>query len=178
VIAAGATANALSSLGVRQAVASALNKAAYINGYYAGLASVADNWLPAGTQYYTRGYLPGYDVTSARGYLSQSGNSNPGPTLDLWYPTGVPESLMPDPKGLALSIAADLTDAGFTGPHESVLGREIQPVLQRFRTCMPQRFEVARNDIKLHGAIVEIDNTTGKAIKIQRVSEPLNEPLV
>ena len=111
---AGATANALSSLGVRQAVASALNKAAYINGYYAGLASVADNWLPAGTQYYTRGYLPGYDVTSARGYLSQSGNSNPGPTLDLWYPTGVPESLMPDPKGLALSIAADLTDAGFT----------------------------------------------------------------
>jgi metallophosphoesterase (TIGR00282 family) len=73
---------------------------------------------------------------------------------------------------------AFLTDAGFTGPHESVLGREIQPVLQRFRTSMPQRFEVARNDIKLHGAIVEIDNTTGKAIKIQRVSEPLNEPLV
>jgi calcineurin-like phosphoesterase len=73
---------------------------------------------------------------------------------------------------------AFLTDAGFTGPHESVLGREIQPVLQRFRTCMPQRFEVARNDIKLHGAIVEIDNTTGKAIKIQRVSEPLNEPSI
>jgi hypothetical protein len=68
---------------------------------------------------------------------------------------------------------AYLTDAGFTGPHESVLGREIQPVLQRFRTAMPQRFEVARNDVKLHGAVVEIDNTTGKALKIQRVSEPL-----
>lgn len=66
---------------------------------------------------------------------------------------------------------AYLTDAGFTGPHESVLGREIQPVLQRFRTAMPQRFEVARNDIKLHGAVIEIDNVTGKALKIQRVSE-------
>jgi len=68
---------------------------------------------------------------------------------------------------------AFLTDAGFTGPHESVLGREIQPVLQRFRTSMPQRFEVARNDIKLHGAIIEIDNATGKALAIQRVSEKL-----
>jgi len=66
---------------------------------------------------------------------------------------------------------AYLTDAGFTGPHESVLGREIQPVLQRFRTSMPQRFEIARNDIKLHGAVVEIDNATGKALRIERVSE-------
>lgn len=68
---------------------------------------------------------------------------------------------------------AYLTDSGFTGPHESVLGREIQPVLQRFRTGMPQRFEVARNDIKLHGAVIEIDNSTGKALSIQRVSEAL-----
>ena len=68
---------------------------------------------------------------------------------------------------------AYLTDAGFTGPHESVLGREIQPVVTRFRTAMPQRFEVARNDVKLHGAVIEIDNASGKALKIQRVSEKL-----
>ena len=68
---------------------------------------------------------------------------------------------------------AYLTDAGFTGPHESVLGREIVPVVTRFRTAMPQRFEVARNDVKLHGAIIEIDNATGKAMKIQRVSEAI-----
>jgi len=66
---------------------------------------------------------------------------------------------------------AYLTDAGFTGPHESVLGREIQPVLTRFRTAMPQRFEVARNDVKLQGAMIEIDNASGKAVNIQRVSE-------
>jgi calcineurin-like phosphoesterase len=68
---------------------------------------------------------------------------------------------------------AYLTDAGFTGPHESVLGREIQPVLQRFRTAMPQRFEVARNDVKLQGAVIEIENASGKAVKIQRVSEAI-----
>ena len=69
---------------------------------------------------------------------------------------------------------AYLTDAGFTGPHESALQTgEIQPVLQRFRTAMPQRFEVARNDIKLHGAVIEIDDVTGKATKIQRVAESL-----
>jgi metallophosphoesterase (TIGR00282 family) len=68
---------------------------------------------------------------------------------------------------------AYLTDAGFTGPHESVLGREIVPVVTRFRTAMPQRFEVARNDVKLHGAVVEIDNASGKAVKILRVSETL-----
>jgi calcineurin-like phosphoesterase len=51
------------------------------------------------------------------------------------------------------------------------LGREIVPVVTRFRTAMPQRFEVARNDVKLLGAIIEIDNASGKAVKIQRVSE-------
>jgi 2',3'-cyclic-nucleotide 2'-phosphodiesterase len=66
---------------------------------------------------------------------------------------------------------AYLTDAGFTGPHESVLGREIAPVVQRFLTNMPQRFEVAKDRVILHGAVVEIDETTGKAMGIQRVAE-------
>jgi metallophosphoesterase (TIGR00282 family) len=66
---------------------------------------------------------------------------------------------------------AYLTDAGFTGPHESVLGREIEPVLRRFLTNMPQRFEVAKNRVLLHGAVIEIDDASGKALKIQRVSE-------
>ncbi|MGA2787081.1 MAG: TIGR00282 family metallophosphoesterase [Verrucomicrobiota bacterium] len=69
---------------------------------------------------------------------------------------------------------AYLTDAGFTGPHESVLGREIEPVLKRFLTGMPQRFEVAKNRVLLHGAVIEIDDATGKALKIQRVSEAIN----
>jgi metallophosphoesterase (TIGR00282 family) len=66
-----------------------------------------------------------------------------------------------------------LTDAGFTGPHESVLGREIEPVIERFLTNMPQRFGVAKERVLLQGAIIEIDDVTGKAIAITRVSEAI-----
>jgi len=66
---------------------------------------------------------------------------------------------------------AYLSDAGFTGPHEGVLGREIEPVIKRFVTNMPQRFEVATGRVMLHGAVVEVDESTGKARGIWRVSE-------
>jgi metallophosphoesterase (TIGR00282 family) len=68
---------------------------------------------------------------------------------------------------------AYLTDAGFTGPHESVIGREIQPVIQRFVTNIPQRFDVAKGRILLQGVIVEIDDASGKAVRINRVSNSL-----
>lgn len=68
---------------------------------------------------------------------------------------------------------AFLCDAGFTGPHESVIGREIEPVVQRFLTGMPQRFEVARERVLLQGVLVDIDELTGRATRIQRVSESL-----
>jgi metallophosphoesterase (TIGR00282 family) len=68
---------------------------------------------------------------------------------------------------------AFLCDAGFTGPHESVLGREIQPIIARFLTNTPQRFGVAKERILLQGAVVEVDADTGRALSIQRVSEPL-----
>jgi 2',3'-cyclic-nucleotide 2'-phosphodiesterase len=69
---------------------------------------------------------------------------------------------------------AFLCDAGFTGPHESVLGRCIEPVIQRFMSCLPQRFPVATERAMLQGAWVEIDNETGRAFRIQRVSELLH----
>ncbi|HEY3915743.1 MAG TPA: TIGR00282 family metallophosphoesterase [Verrucomicrobiae bacterium] len=69
---------------------------------------------------------------------------------------------------------AYLTDAGFTGPHESVLGREIEPIIQRFCTNMPQKFGVATGRILLQGAVVEIDEQTGRALSIRRISEPLS----
>jgi metallophosphoesterase (TIGR00282 family) len=68
---------------------------------------------------------------------------------------------------------AFLCDAGFTGPHESVLGREIEPVIQRFLTHVPQRFEVARGRVLLQGMIVDVDESNGRARGIQRVSEVL-----
>ena len=68
---------------------------------------------------------------------------------------------------------AYLSDAGFTGPHESVLGREIEPVIKRFLTGMPQRFEVAKRRVLLQGALIEMDDANGKALNIERVSEAL-----
>jgi metallophosphoesterase (TIGR00282 family) len=68
---------------------------------------------------------------------------------------------------------AYLSDAGFTGPQESVLGREIEPVIKRFVTNMPQRFEVARGRIMLHGVVVQIDPATGRAEGIWRIAESL-----
>ena len=68
---------------------------------------------------------------------------------------------------------AFLCDAGCTGPQESILGREIEPIIQRFLTYQPQRFGVASKRVTLNGAIVEIDESTGKSISIKRVSEIL-----
>jgi len=70
---------------------------------------------------------------------------------------------------------AFLCDAGFTGPHDGVIGREWEPVVRRFLTNMPQRFEVAKGRVLLQGVIVEIDNATGRALNIRRVSEALPE---
>lgn len=68
---------------------------------------------------------------------------------------------------------AFLCDAGFTGPHEGVIGREWEPVVHRFLTSQPQRFPVAKGRVLLQGVIIEIDGATGKAIAIERVSEAL-----
>ena len=68
---------------------------------------------------------------------------------------------------------AFLCDAGFTGAHESVIGREIEPVVQRFLTNTPQRFGVASARVRLQGAIIDLDDETGHALRIERISEPL-----
>ncbi len=68
---------------------------------------------------------------------------------------------------------AFLCDAGFTGPHDSVLGRDIEPVIKRFQHNTPQRFLVAKGDLRLHGAVVDVDENTGMARSIERVAERL-----
>ena len=69
---------------------------------------------------------------------------------------------------------AYLSDAGFTGPHESVIGREIEPVVKRFLTLQPQRFAVATGNVKMQGALVEIDENSGRALRIERFSEAIS----
>jgi metallophosphoesterase (TIGR00282 family) len=73
------------------------------------------------------------------------------------------------PKGTAY-----ITDLGMCGPHESVIGREILPVLHAMRTGMSQKFDVASNDVRLNGAILTIDLGSGRTKKIARFSEKMS----
>jgi peptide/nickel transport system substrate-binding protein len=99
---------------IRKAVAHALNKQSYIDTFYAGLANIADNWMPPATQYYKALGLPTYDVEAAKAAVAASGLTGDALTIQLWYPSDVARPYMPDPKGLAEAIASDLEAAGFT----------------------------------------------------------------
>jgi 2',3'-cyclic-nucleotide 2'-phosphodiesterase len=60
------------------------------------------------------------------------------------------------------------TDAGMTGPYESVIGVDRDIILRRFLTALPVRMEAARGGAELHGVIVQVDETSGKAISVRR----------
>jgi metallophosphoesterase (TIGR00282 family) len=64
---------------------------------------------------------------------------------------------------------AFMCDVGMTGPHESVLGREIAPVVGRFLDGMPRRFEIASADNRLSAALVEF-TPDGRATAIEWLS--------
>ena len=65
---------------------------------------------------------------------------------------------------------AYLTDAGMTGPHDSIIGMEKEPSLSRFLNGMPAKFEPAAGNPRLNGAVIEADDKTGRATKITRIS--------
>jgi metallophosphoesterase (TIGR00282 family) len=70
---------------------------------------------------------------------------------------------------------AYLTDVGMTGPYDSVIGRRVEDVLERFITLVPVRFEVASDNIQLHAAWIDVDEDTGKVRSIERIQKRLNE---
>jgi metallophosphoesterase (TIGR00282 family) len=67
---------------------------------------------------------------------------------------------------------AFLCDAGMCGPVNSILGRAIDPIMNRFISNLPASFPVAGGEVRLHGALIEIDENTGRAARITRVDEP------
>jgi 2',3'-cyclic-nucleotide 2'-phosphodiesterase len=69
------------------------------------------------------------------------------------------------PKGTAY-----LTDVGMTGPHDSIIGVEIQPALGRFLTALPAKFETATGNPRLNAVVIETDPATGLAVDIERLS--------
>lgn len=61
------------------------------------------------------------------------------------------------------------TDAGMTGPYDSVIGIDKEIVIRRFLTSSPVRMEAARGKVELHGLIIEVEDATGKAMAARRV---------
>lgn len=72
------------------------------------------------------------------------------------------------PGGLAY-----ITDLGMCGPYDSVIGMRKDIVLRRMRTTLPEKFEVASGDVRLCGAVVEIDVEKKRAVKIERILRKL-----
>jgi 2',3'-cyclic-nucleotide 2'-phosphodiesterase len=66
---------------------------------------------------------------------------------------------------------AYLTDAGMCGPEHSVIGMEIASSLARFRTGMPHRFRVAEGSASVNGVVVDLDPSSGKALRIERIKK-------
>ena len=67
---------------------------------------------------------------------------------------------------------AFMCDAGMCGPVNSILGRKIEPIMNRFISNLPASFPVAGGEVRLRGALIEIDESTGRALRITRIDEP------
>jgi len=70
---------------------------------------------------------------------------------------------------------AFITDVGMCGPWDSIIGVKKELVLERFLTQRPMAFEPARREVHLQGAIVDLDEATGKARTIERVQERVED---
>jgi metallophosphoesterase (TIGR00282 family) len=68
------------------------------------------------------------------------------------------------PKGTAY-----ITDVGMTGPYDSVIGVKKELVIEKFLSGMPARFEAANGDVRLCAVVVECDDQTGRAVRIERL---------
>jgi 2',3'-cyclic-nucleotide 2'-phosphodiesterase len=63
---------------------------------------------------------------------------------------------------------AYITDVGMTGPVRSVLGMDRQIILERFKTTLPHRFEVANEPAVISGVVIRVERATGRAVSIER----------
>jgi len=62
------------------------------------------------------------------------------------------------------------TDAGMTGPYQSVIGVDTKIIIERFLTQMPVRMEAARHGAELHGVLIRVDESSGRTTEIRRIT--------
>jgi hypothetical protein len=64
-----------------------------------------------------------------------------------------------------------ITDLGMTGPSNSVIGMDKSAVLERFVTQLPQKYEVAKDDLQVQGVLISVDVRTRRCLHIERIRE-------
>ncbi|MGL6064656.1 MAG: TIGR00282 family metallophosphoesterase [Fusobacteriaceae bacterium] len=73
------------------------------------------------------------------------------------------EKILPEGTGY-------ITDVGMTGPDSGVIGTQLECVLPRFLTGLPQKFEIAEGSVRLNGISVVLDDETGDCVSIERIN--------
>jgi hypothetical protein len=68
------------------------------------------------------------------------------------------------------SGTAYLTDAGMTGGFDSVIGVKKEEAITKFLSQLPVKFDIAKNNLRLNGAVIEVDELSGKALGIERIN--------
>jgi calcineurin-like phosphoesterase len=62
-----------------------------------------------------------------------------------------------------------------TGPFNSIIGIRKDAVIERFLTQIPNKFDVAKDDVRLQGVVIDVDETSGKALGIERLTVHLRD---
>jgi calcineurin-like phosphoesterase len=71
---------------------------------------------------------------------------------------------------------AYVTDIGMTGPTDSIIGDDADAIIRRFLTQMPHHLSVGKGKPVLNAIMVEVDESSGKATRIERIQREMKEP--
>ncbi len=74
-------------------------------------------------------------------------------------------------KRIIKDFTAYITDVGMTGSSDSILGRQKEPIIEKFITNMPVRFDLAKEGLRIQGVVLDIEEKEGKALSIERVDK-------
>lgn len=70
---------------------------------------------------------------------------------------------------------AFITDAGMTGGHAGAIGMTLESVLPKFLCGVPSKFEISKDGIRFQAVVIDIDDETGRAMDIRRISMPVSK---
>lgn len=66
-----------------------------------------------------------------------------------------------------------ITDVGFTGPHDSVIGMDVQTAIDRARLQIPHKYKLAESNFRIQGAVFTLDYNAGRTLRIERINTPV-----